>query len=1084
MSNNNWAILGIAATDDREAIKKAYMEQLSKYNPEDDPEGFGRLRAAYEEVLKELDTKAQEDEADSTPLGQFMKRVEGVYNDFNLRRDVAVWKELLTDEVCVRLDMVEATEEKILSFLMNHYYLPQKVWVLLDDHFDWHSRIEALKWNFPTGFIDFVVNNTKQENLRYDLFTLDPEYTGVVEAHQFDRWIWLYYEIEVIINSRNINSESFLEMKDEIEALPIRHIYYDLQLARMYMVSGEAQQVLAITAPIFEQMPDDVMVQHIHGLALLANKQATEALAYFKAMLAKNPDDLNAEKGVIDAMVLLEDYEPARDKLMDILEKYPYDTYAMSVFWQVTGELVKIFEEKHAKDPEDLEVVLTLAKHYLNNRQYEQSQTLLEKISPIPEDPRYYAYLAECYAMVGNYEKSIELYKTLVTIERKYRYYAKFAAALSAIGEYEQALVRIEEGLALEDDDKLSEAQLYDSKGLTLFHLERFEEALNALDEGIAINDQGAHLYIHKASVYRVMGLFSEAIDCCDRAIEIYPFHTDAYSIQMEIFNEAGMYEQMLAISDRADQVGFDSPRVKYHKAGALRMMGNHDQAYDIIKILLDAEFDEGYRDFFYVEAAHLATAEKDWETALDHIQKAIDLYPDFLFRYVVLGNIHRLRGDYNEALKVFDNLLTKDPKFVFALLGRGDVYFDQEKYDRAREDFEGVLAISEDNEEAFEKIAETYHAEERYDEAVQWTKRRLELFETMDNYLRLAWLYERMKQLDKAEDIYHKITERFPDSDYANRFYGIYLRSVARYEEAIEQFNLSLEKYAEQADVYEEIAFCLEGLKRYEEALVVLDKGEALQSNSMGAIVMRRAVIFEKMGNYSEALDNMFKATELEGQFDNQWKMSDVYTRIGLIYEMDLNDAENALKYYQIALENNEKSVEALRYIGDLYLYFFKDYRKAIEYYDRKIELEPDEPHGYVVRAKAYSLLKDGLMDKMMNSYRADRDYKKALELYEQEAKDKPDIMCSQVYMASCYVGLKKYDMARKIFQRMLDEPGKKLPWCEKEQCDSCFYWLGQICEAEKNFSEALAYYEKAIAITNSVRHNKAKEEVMALMK
>jgi|GEM_PF-1363212 len=1082
---SNWMILGIAATDDREAIKKAYMEQLSKYNPEDDPEGFGRLRAAYEQVLKELDAKAQGEEADSTPLGQFMKRVEGVYNDFDLRRDLAVWKELLADEVCVRLDMTEATEEKILSFLMNHYYLPQNVWVLLDNHFEWQSKADSLKWNFPAGFIDFVINNTKQEVLKYDLFPMSSELTEAVETHQFDRWIWLYYEIEAMINARNIDSEAFLETKKEIEALPIHHIYYDLQLARMYMVKEEAEQALAITRPIFEQMPDDLAVQHVYGLALLANKKAVESLTYFEAMLAKNPDDLNAEKGVIDAMVLLGDYEPARDRLMDILEKYPYDTYAMSTFWQVTGELVQIFEEKYQNNPDDLEISLTLAKHYLNNRQYDKCQTLMEKIPPSTEDPRYYAYLAECYAMMGDYEKSIDLYKTLVTKEHKYRHYAKFASSLGAIGKYEESLAQIEAGLAVEDDDKLSEAQLYDSKGLTLFQLGRYEDALSALDKGIAINDQGAHLYIHKASVYRMMGYFSEAIDSCEQALGIYPYHTDAYTIQMEIFNESGMYEQMLNVSDRADQLGFDSPRVKYHKAGALRMMGDSKQANEIITVLLNAEFDEGYRDFFHVEASHLATVEEDWDTALFHIQKAIDLYPDFLFRYGILGNIHRLRGAYGEALKVFDEVLVKDPKFVAAFIGRGDVYVDQEKYSDARKDFETALEICEGNDnEALGKIVDTYQLEERYDEAVEWAERRLELFETIDNYLYLAWLYERMKQMDKAEATYHKVMERFPESDYAHRFYGIYLRSTDRYEEAIEQFNLSLEKYAEQADLYEEIAFCLESLKRYEEALAILDEGETLQANNAGAIIMRRAVIFEKMGNYTEALENMLKATTMEGQFDNHWKMSEIYTRIGLIYEMDLNDAQNALQYYQTALEKDANSPETLRYMGDLYLYFFKDYRKAIEYYDRKIELEPNEPHAYAVRAKAYSLSKDGLIDKLMNSHRSERDYKKALELYEQEAKEKPDIMCSQVYMASCYIGLKKYDLARELFQRMLDAPDKKLSWCIKEQCDSCFYGLGQIYEMEKNFSEALAYYEKAIAITNSVRHNKAKEELMARMK
>ena len=41
-----FAILGIDETKDERALKNAYRQQLMHTNPEDDPEGFKRLREA------------------------------------------------------------------------------------------------------------------------------------------------------------------------------------------------------------------------------------------------------------------------------------------------------------------------------------------------------------------------------------------------------------------------------------------------------------------------------------------------------------------------------------------------------------------------------------------------------------------------------------------------------------------------------------------------------------------------------------------------------------------------------------------------------------------------------------------------------------------------------------------------------------------------------------------------------------------------------------------------------------------------------------------------------------------------------
>ena len=46
-----WTILDLERTRDRPAIRRAYSRRLKQVHPEDDPEGFMRLRDAYERAL-------------------------------------------------------------------------------------------------------------------------------------------------------------------------------------------------------------------------------------------------------------------------------------------------------------------------------------------------------------------------------------------------------------------------------------------------------------------------------------------------------------------------------------------------------------------------------------------------------------------------------------------------------------------------------------------------------------------------------------------------------------------------------------------------------------------------------------------------------------------------------------------------------------------------------------------------------------------------------------------------------------------------------------------------------------------------
>lgn len=96
-------ILGLSETKEEEQIRQSYLTLLKGTNPEDDPEGFKRLREAYEEALRFAGQQDEEEEEEPQgEVGLWMKRVREIYRDILLRREAENWKVLFDDPVWTR----------------------------------------------------------------------------------------------------------------------------------------------------------------------------------------------------------------------------------------------------------------------------------------------------------------------------------------------------------------------------------------------------------------------------------------------------------------------------------------------------------------------------------------------------------------------------------------------------------------------------------------------------------------------------------------------------------------------------------------------------------------------------------------------------------------------------------------------------------------------------------------------------------------------------------------------------------------------------------------------------------------------
>ena len=167
-------VLGIAETKEEDRIRQRYLSLLKDTNPEDDPEGFKRLREAYEAALRSAAERVEEEEQEPQgEVGLWMKRVRETYRDVFLRRDAEIWKELFADTVCVGFDTFLDARLQILGFLSGHSFLPRTVWQQLDHTFHVLEDFDALKENFHVNFLRHIEYHVNTDDfLDYSLFCL------------------------------------------------------------------------------------------------------------------------------------------------------------------------------------------------------------------------------------------------------------------------------------------------------------------------------------------------------------------------------------------------------------------------------------------------------------------------------------------------------------------------------------------------------------------------------------------------------------------------------------------------------------------------------------------------------------------------------------------------------------------------------------------------------------------------------------------------------------------------------------------------------------------------------------------------
>ncbi len=399
-----WNVLGINPTDDIGVIKKAYAAKLKVCHPEDDPQGYQRLREAFDSALKYAKMQRKSKDADISQTNEnrnvdggeesqatvdneiqepiddeiqppkvkfrndfitnvialeyandgFIEDAADIYNNFSFRIDEKKWIALLDCDLMWNIKNQERLNIRMLTFLTSHHYLPNKIWKLLNTHFDWCKSLERLEYVYSRTFIKYIKRRVNEKQ-------------------------YLHYSHLAGINI--INLEKYLEFReaafDEINKKDFNNAYISLTQAeeiynedpelwklqgmyRFHMGNIDAADDLFKRCLKFR--PDDI-INLFYSIHILYKKEKYhEAVTLCEKL--KEIGDLNAEQhGLLSiCYIKVKRFEEAKNHLQTALEIDPRNKTIRNLFCDLNDKIKKEIKEESRRKRKDEELRLELAR--------------------------------------------------------------------------------------------------------------------------------------------------------------------------------------------------------------------------------------------------------------------------------------------------------------------------------------------------------------------------------------------------------------------------------------------------------------------------------------------------------------------------------------------------------------------------------------------------------------------------------------------------------------------------------------------------------------------------------------------------
>ena len=178
-------------------------------------------------------------------------------------------------------------------------------------------------------------------------------------------------------------------------------------------------------------------------------------------------------------------------------------------------------------------------------------------------------------------------------------------------------------------------------------------------------------------------------------------------------------------------------------------------------------------------------------DEALVHLQKALEIYPNFLEAHNSLGEALLRKGQVDEAVAQYREALEINPHYVDAHYNLGNALLQKGQLDEAIAQLQKALEFNSEDADVRSNLGNALLQKGQLDEAVLQFQKASEIRpNNADAYYNLGNALLQKGQLDEAVPEYQRAVEINPSYADARNNLGVALLQKGRLDEAITQFH------------------------------------------------------------------------------------------------------------------------------------------------------------------------------------------------------------------------------------------------------------------------------------------------------